>query len=85
MKKAITFVLLFVILLLSAVGCTDRKKDPSAGTQPTNSTETNPPDQTDSTTETDPSSSSDTQTAPSAEPPFVTGNDDVDLPIDSFD
>ena len=28
MKKAITFILLFVILLLSAVGCADHKKDP---------------------------------------------------------
>lgn len=146
MKKAITFLLLFVILL-SAVGCTDHKKDPlveestsvsgeteittdssdipvdndseetnqtnassdqpvtgtvtekesisttiSQGktespdkTQPTNSTGTNPLDQTNSTTATEPSSPSDAQTTPSADPPFVTGNDGVDLPIDLFD
>jgi len=85
MKKTIVFILLFVILLLSAVGCTDPKKDPSAETQPTNSTETNSTDQTDSTMAPETSSSSGTQTTPSTDPPFVTGNDGVDLPVDSFD
>ena len=147
MKKVITLILLFVILLLSAVGCANHEKDSSVGTstsvsdeteittdssgvpvdndpekanqtnassdqpvtgtvseaeststtashgktdhpaetQTTNSTGTNPPNQTNSTTATEPSSSSDTQTTPSANLPFVTGNNGVDLPIDSFD
>lgn len=120
MKKAITFLLLFVILL-SAAGCTDHididpeetnqtnassdqsvtgtvtekeststtvsqgKTEPPDKKQPTNGTGTNPPDQTNVATATETSSPSDTQTTSSAEPPFVTGNNGVDLPIDLFD
>lgn len=131
MKKAISLILLLVLLLVSAAGCTDYARTRSAGestplpgetetatdktnasskqsvngtvskTESTsgtvskgktdssdekyrsNGTGTNPPIQTDAATEA--SSSSGTQTNPSSQPPFVNGNDGIELPIDSLD
>lgn len=68
----------------TSTGVSQGNTDTIDTTQPTNGTETNPSEQTNSTTVTEPSSPSDTQTTPSEIPPFVTGDDGVDLPINPF-
>ena len=78
MKKVVTFIFLFAILVLSVIGCTDPKKDPSAETQQFSSTGTDLSNQTNSAAGSETSSISDSR-------PFVSGDDGVDLPIDFFD